>query len=151
MDFDNILVEQAEAVSVVTVNRPTVLNALNAATVGELDRCLEALDTDVATRVIVLTGAGDRAFIAGADISELSQMTPATARDVARRGQALCDRIERSRKPVIAAVNGFALGGVASWPWRARFGLRRTPPAWGNPRSTSGCCLDSGAHSGSLD
>ncbi len=138
MDFDHILVEQAEAVSVVTVNRPTVLNALNAATVGELDRCLEALDTDVATRVIVLTGAGDRAFIAGADISELSQMTPATARDVSRRGQALCDRIERSRKPVIAAVNGFALGGGCELAMACTFRLAADTASLGQPEVNLG-------------
>ena len=111
MEFAHILVERIEAVSVVTVNRPTVLNALNAVTIGELDHCVEALEADASTRAIVLTGAGERAFIAGADISELSEMTPVTARELARRGQALCDRIERSRKPVIAAINGFALGG----------------------------------------
>ena len=111
MTFDNLSVEHADAVVTITVNRPKVLNALNAATIQELDDCLVGLREDGSVRAVVLTGAGDRAFIAGADISELSQMTPTSAREVARRGQALCDRLERATKPVIAAVNGFALGG----------------------------------------
>ena len=111
MAFENLSVEQNDAVVTVTVNRPKVLNALNAATIQELDRCLLGLRDDREIRAVVLTGAGNRAFIAGADISELSQLTPTSAREVARGGQALCDRLERATKPVIAAVNGFALGG----------------------------------------
>ena len=111
MTFENLSCEQTEAVATVTVSRPKVLNALNAATIQELDDCLLSLRDDVSVRAIVLTGAGNRAFIAGADIADLSRLTPTAAREVARRGQALCDRIERATKPVIAAVNGFALGG----------------------------------------
>ena len=111
MKFENLAVEHGDSVATVTVNRPKVLNALNAETVRELDECLRALTADGSVGAVVLTGAGDRAFVAGADISELSQNTAATARDVARSGQALCGRIERAGKPVIAAINGFALGG----------------------------------------
>jgi enoyl-CoA hydratase len=111
MTFENLFCEQTEAVATVTVSRPKVLNALNAATIQELDDCLLRLRDDTSVRAIVLTGEGDRAFIAGADIAELSQLTPTAAREVARRGQALCDRLERATKPIIAAVNGFALGG----------------------------------------
>ena len=111
MSYRNITVQQTAAVVLVTVDRPRVLNALNAETVGELDASIAQLDADVSVRVIILTGAGDRAFIAGADISELSQLTPTSAREVARRGQALCARLEGASKPIIAAVNGFALGG----------------------------------------
>ena len=138
MEFTHILVEQTEAVSVVTVNRPTVLNALNAATIGELDRCVEALDADASTRAIVLTGAGERAFIAGADISELSEMTPVTARELARRGQALCDRIERSRKPVIAAINGFALGGGCEMAMACTFRFAADTARLGQPEINLG-------------
>jgi len=108
---EHVEVQRTGAVATVTVNRPRVLNALNAATVDELDHCLAELARDDTTRVIILTGAGDKAFIAGADIAELSEMNATSARRVAERGHAVCDRIERSRKPVLAAINGFALGG----------------------------------------
>ena len=111
MTFENLSCEQTEAVATVTVSRPKVLNALNAATIQELGDCLVRLRDDTSVRAIVLTGEGDRVFIAGADIAELSQLTPTAAREVARRGQALCNRLERATKPIIAAVNGFALGG----------------------------------------
>ena len=112
MTFDNLILEDAaDGVAVVTVNRPKVLNALNGATIDELDACIAELATDSDTRAIVITGAGDRSFIAGADISELARLTPSAAHDVARRGQAFCDRLERARKPVVAAINGFAFGG----------------------------------------
>lgn len=111
MTFDNLIVQRAGAVATVTVNRPKVLNALNAATIRELDQCFSSLSDEPTVRALVLTGAGDRAFIAGADIAELSQMTAISAREVARRGQTLCERLERTRVPVIAAINGFALGG----------------------------------------
>ena len=111
MTFENLVVVRANAVATVTVSRPKVLNALNTATILELDECISGLDQDGSVRVIVLTGSGDRAFIAGADIVELSRTVATSAREVARRGQALCDRLERANKPVIAAVNGFALGG----------------------------------------
>jgi len=109
--FESLIVDRAGAVATVTINRPAVLNALDGATIDELDRCIGELSTEATTRVIVLTGAGERAFIAGADIKELAAMTPTSAREVARRGQAMCDRIERCGRPVIAAINGVALGG----------------------------------------
>ncbi len=138
IEYTNLLVAQTGAVSVVTVNRPNVLNALNAVTIGELDGCMEALDVDPSTRAIVLTGAGERSFIARADISELSQMTPATAREVSRRGQALCDRIERSRKPVIAAVNGFAFGGGCELAMACTFRMAADTARLGQPEVNLG-------------
>ena len=111
--MDNVTVTHAPApgVAVVTVSRPQVLNALNAATITELLEAFERLRDDGAVRAVVLTGAGERAFVAGADIAELARLGPAEARDVARRGNALCALIAGCGKPVIAAVNGFALGG----------------------------------------
>lgn len=98
--------------AIVTLNRPKVLNALNGQMVAELRRLLAELDADTAVRAIVLTGSGERAFAAGADIGELNQLPGATQGvELARRGQALTLEIERLRTPVIAAVNGFALGG----------------------------------------
>jgi enoyl-CoA hydratase len=111
MTFKNLALEQTDAVATVTICRPKVLNALNAATIQELDDCLRSVRDDTSVRAIVLTGEGDRAFIAGADITEFAGLTPTEARALARRGQALCDRLERATKPVVAAINGFALGG----------------------------------------
>jgi enoyl-CoA hydratase len=109
--YDNLLFETAARVVTVTVNRPDKLNALNAATVAELHACFSALRDDAAVGAVVITGAGEKAFVAGADIAELAQMTPATAERVAARGQELMWKIENLGKPVIAAVNGYALGG----------------------------------------
>jgi enoyl-CoA hydratase len=111
MAYENLLTEHDGAVLIVTINRPKVLNALNAATLAELSLVVDAARTDDEIRVVILTGAGDRAFVAGADINELAVQTPVGGREHARGGQALFDRIERLGKPVIAAVNGFALGG----------------------------------------
>jgi enoyl-CoA hydratase len=111
MADDNVLVERDGDVLLLTINRPKVLNALNAATLTELGRAIDQAEVDAGVRAIVITGAGDRAFVAGADINELATQTPVDGREHARRGQALFDRIERLGKPVIAAVNGFALGG----------------------------------------
>ena len=111
MADDNVLSERDRAVLVLTLNRPKVLNALNAATLDALSRAMEDARGDDGVRAIILTGAGDRAFVAGADINELAVQSPVEGREHARRGQALFDRIERLGKPVIAAINGFALGG----------------------------------------
>jgi enoyl-CoA hydratase len=111
MAFEHVLVEREDAVLLITINRPKVLNALNAATLDELERAFADARADPGTRAIILTGAGEKAFVAGADINELAVQTPVGGREHARRGQALLDRIERLGKPVIAAINGFALGG----------------------------------------
>ncbi len=112
MTYETIVVEREGPVAVVTLNRPKVLNALNAAMIGELRELFAAFELDDAVRAVVLTGAGDRAFAAGADIGELNALpSPVAAVRLARRGQALTLQIERLSKPVIAAVNGFALGG----------------------------------------
>jgi enoyl-CoA hydratase len=99
------------AVATITINRPAVRNALNDATLGAIDAAVAALDADAAVRVILITGAGDRAFIAGADINELSRVTGVTGQTLARRGQAVFDRIAGASKPVIAVINGYCLGG----------------------------------------
>jgi enoyl-CoA hydratase len=109
--FENILREDREGIAFVTVNRPDKLNALNAATIGELQHCFEALAADDAVRAVILSGSGEKAFVAGADISELATQTAISARPLALRGQRLMDTIEGCPKPVLAAVNGFALGG----------------------------------------
>jgi enoyl-CoA hydratase len=111
MAYENLLTERDGAVSIVTINRPAVLNALNAATLAELRAAIDDAARDESVRVIILTGSGEKSFVAGADINELAQQTPVRGREHARHGQALFSRIERLEKPVIAAVNGFALGG----------------------------------------
>ena len=111
MPFDNLLLERDAAVATVTINRPKVLNALNAQTVDELRRVMLDLKHDPSIRVVILTGAGERSFVAGADINELSAHTPNSAREFALFGQHVFDVIEHLGKPVIAAINGYALGG----------------------------------------
>src|SRR5262245_25520125 len=109
--FDNLLLERDGAIAIVTINRPKVLNALNSQTVDELRRVMLELKRDEDVRAIVLTGAGEKSFVAGADINELAVQTPAGGRDHALTGQHVFDVIENLGKPVIAAINGFALGG----------------------------------------
>ena len=111
MDTEPILIGRSGAVATVTVNRPGVLNALDSATVEALTAVLLDLKKDDEVRSVVLTGAGDRAFIAGADVGELSRLTPRTARGLADAGHRMCDLLEDLGKPVVAAVNGYALGG----------------------------------------
>ena len=109
--FENLLVEKDAGVAILTINRPKVLNALNSATLDELRRAILALKHDDEVRCVVITGAGEKSFIAGADINELAVQTPVSGREHARRGQHVLDLIEHMGKPVIAAINGFALGG----------------------------------------
>lgn len=109
--FNNILVEKDGEIAVLTINRPKVLNALNAETLQEIDQAMDQLASDAEVKVIIITGAGERSFVAGADISFMSKLTPLEARDFARLGQKVLSKIENLPKPVIAAVNGYALGG----------------------------------------
>ena len=111
MTFENLLVEREDAVALVTFNRPKVLNALNTHTLTELSSAMAGFKNDPGVRAIVLTGAGEKSFVAGADINELAVQTPIEGKEHARRGQQIFDAIEQLGKPVIAAVNGFALGG----------------------------------------
>src|SRR5213594_2520731 len=101
MPFDNLLVERDGAVAIVTVNRPNVLNALNAATIDELRRAMLDFKHDDSVRAIVVTGAGEKSFVAGADINELAVQTPTSGREHALRGQHVLDLIENLGKPVI--------------------------------------------------
>jgi enoyl-CoA hydratase/carnithine racemase len=109
--LENVLYEKKGAIATVTVNRPKVLNALNTPTWADLRTAFEDARDDESVRGVVLTGAGDKAFIAGADIGELAHATALEAEESSRFGQQVLDLIENLGKPVIAAVNGFALGG----------------------------------------
>lgn len=111
MSYAHLLVSDQDAVRTITVHRPDKLNALNHATIGELHHAFAAARADAAVRVLVLTGAGPKAFVAGADISEFASATPVQARAFSEAGQQMMRSVETLGKPVIARVNGFALGG----------------------------------------
>src|SRR5690242_2774042 len=111
LQLENVLYEKKGSIAYVTISRPKVMNALNRTTIAELRAAFEDAQDDSAVRGVILTGAGDKAFAAGADISEVVNETALQAEEATRRGQALTDLIENLGKPVIAAVNGFALGG----------------------------------------
>src|SRR5271167_3696143 len=110
-DFQNVKFEKKNQIAYITIDRPKVLNALNMATMQELKTAFADAKEDGDIRVVILTGAGEKAFVAGADISELSQQTPVSAKEYTHCGQAIVDAIENLGKPVIACINGFALGG----------------------------------------
>lgn len=112
MTFENIILERQEKISIITINRPESLNALNGATISELSSALDLIENDTDFRVIIITGSGQKSFVAGADIKEFSDFGQNEAEQLARNGQNLLfNKIENLKKPVIAAVNGFALGG----------------------------------------
>src|SRR6266436_9133491 len=111
MTYENILVEKKNAIAYVTVNRPKVLNALNMATMEDLRAAFTDIKSDAAIRAAILTGSGEKAFIAGADIGELSKHDAISGKEYTHRGQSVLDLIESLGKPVIACINGFALGG----------------------------------------
>lgn len=112
MNFENITIQQEQPIAVVTINRPSKLNALNKATITELHEAFHHLNQDKNTRVIIVTGAEEKAFVAGADISEFANYNPEQGSQMAKQGQELLfDFVEQLSTPVIAAINGFALGG----------------------------------------
>ena len=111
MSYENILYDVKDQIARITVNRPAVLNALNRATVEELGRAFDAARDDTAVRVLILTGAGEKSFVAGADINELAKRTPVDGKDFSLFGQGVFHKLETLGKPSIAAINGFALGG----------------------------------------
>jgi enoyl-CoA hydratase len=110
-EFSTILVSEQDAIAKIVVNRPDKLNSLNRTVIDELNRAVLGLSRPGGPRAAILTGAGQRAFVAGADIAEMSTMTPAQAKSFADAGHRLCQLIEEAPCPVIAAVHGFALGG----------------------------------------
>jgi enoyl-CoA hydratase len=111
MPYENLLYEIRDGIAWITLNRPQVLNALNRKTMEELDHCLQQLEQEPGVGVLVLTGAGEKAFAAGADINELARQTPVEGRAFALYGQSVLNRLENLGKPSIAAINGYALGG----------------------------------------
>src|SRR5258707_10112024 len=116
MAYDNLLYEKKDAIAYITFNRPKVLNALNRKTVEELQHALLDARDDQSVRVLIVTGAGEKAFVAGADISELALQTPVNGKDFSLFGQSVFHLLETMGKPSICAINGFALGGGCELP-----------------------------------
>lgn len=111
MAYENILYKAEDGIATVTINRPKALNALNQATVTELKDVIEKISADKAIRVVIITGAGEKSFVAGADITEMATKNAAEGREWGQFGQGVFTEIENMPQPVIAAINGFALGG----------------------------------------
>src|SRR2546426_8926008 len=111
MTYENLLFEKKNSIAYVTVNRPKALNAVNMATMEELRAAFTEIKNDAGVRVVILTGAGEKAFVAGADIGELATKDPVSGKEWTHRSQSVLDLIENLGKPVIACINGFALGG----------------------------------------
>lgn len=111
MPYETLLYEKRQGIGYVTVNRPDKLNALNRRVMEELLDCFQAIQKDEEVRAVIMTGAGEKAFVAGADINELAVQTPVEGKETSLRGQKVLDLIENLGKPVIAAINGYALGG----------------------------------------
>jgi enoyl-CoA hydratase/carnithine racemase len=111
MELRTLLFERRENLAYITINRPEKLNALNQAAISELRDCFDIIQQDQETRAVIVSGAGEKAFVSGADVAELAKLTALTSRETSRRVQAVFDSIENLGKPVIAAIRGYALGG----------------------------------------
>jgi enoyl-CoA hydratase len=139
MSFNNILVDKNDALAQITINRPKKLNALNKETITELSTAFTDLENDQAVRVIILTGSGEKAFVAGADISEFANFSVEEGGVLARKGQEmLFDLVENLSKPVIAAVNGFALGGGLELAMSCHFRIASDNAKMGLPEVSLG-------------
>lgn len=139
MNFDNILFEHNEGIATITINRPKKLNALNRDTIQELHEAFRKAQDEAEVKVIILTGSGEKAFVAGADISEFADFSPEEGKKLAADGQAkLFDFVANLSKPVIAAVNGFALGGGLELAMAAHFRIASENAKMGLPEVSLG-------------
>jgi len=139
MIFENILVQKTAALAQITINRPKKLNALNKATIHELHKAFDALESDLNIKAIILTGSGEKAFVAGADISEFAHFTTEEGATLAREGQEiLFNFIENLATPVIAAINGFALGGGLELAMACHFRIASDNAKMGLPEVSLG-------------
>ena len=139
MSYHNILLSHANGLATITINRPSKLNALNSETIGELHEALEACNTNDDVKVIVLTGSGEKAFVAGADISEFADFNVEEGAALATKGQdKLFDFVENLSTPVIAAVNGFALGGGLELAMSCHFRIASDNAKMGLPEVSLG-------------
>jgi len=133
MTFENLLTEKKEATFIITINRPDKLNALNKKTIREIGEAVKTAQADSDIRVIILTGSGTKAFVAGADISEFSSFSEAEGVQLAQDGHDVFNSIEQSSKPVIAAINGFALGGGCELAMSCHMRIAATNARFGQP------------------
>lgn len=139
MNYENILVQQENGISVITINRPTKLNALNKATIEELSAAFKLQEQDKAVKVIIVTGSGEKAFVAGADIAEFANFSVNEGEKLAAQGQELLfDLIQNLSTPVIAAINGFALGGGLELAMAAHFRVASDNAKMGLPEVSLG-------------
>lgn len=138
MDFKNLLIEKKEAVRIITVNRPEKLNALNKETVTELLEAFKQIEDDQQARVVIITGAGEKSFVAGADIKEITELDEKSGEEFSRKGNEVYRFIEKMRIPVIAAVNGFALGGGCELAMACHLRIAVSTAKFGQPEINLG-------------
>ena len=138
MDYQNIIYEKKENIAIVKINRPEKLNALNIKTMEELKSAFESIKEDDSVSVVLITGAGEKAFVAGADIKELNELNVISGKDFAETGQGVFNLIENSEKPVIAVVNGYALGGGSELALACHIRLASENAKFGQPEVNLG-------------
>jgi enoyl-CoA hydratase len=138
MPFENLLLRDEDGARWITVNRPAKLNALNASVIAELEQAVADLAADASARAVVITGAGEKAFVAGADIGEFAGLSADAGQALARRGQRLFDALAALPKPVIAAVNGFALGGGCELAMACHLRVASSNARFGQPEAKLG-------------
>ncbi|WP_407308887.1 short-chain-enoyl-CoA hydratase [Desulfosporosinus sp. SB140] len=138
MEYTNLLLERHDNVAILTINRPKALNALNSDTLTELSTALDELGRDSGVKAVIITGSGEKAFIAGADISQMKDFTPLEGRRFAQLGHAAFRKLELLPQPVIAAVNGFALGGGCELAMACDIRLASENAKFGQPEVTLG-------------
>ncbi|MDU4962064.1 MAG: short-chain-enoyl-CoA hydratase [Sporomusaceae bacterium] len=138
MDYQNLLFTNEDGIGIVTLNRPKALNALNGQTMLELSRLMDELAKDAAVQVVIITGGGEKAFVAGADITEMQPMTAVEGRNWGKLGQATFAKVENLPQPVIAAVNGFALGGGCELAMACDIRIASEKAKFGQPEVTLG-------------
>ncbi|MDF2501537.1 MAG: Crotonyl-CoA hydratase [Anaerosporomusa subterranea] len=138
MDYQNLLFANEDGVGIITLNRPKALNALNGQTMLELSHLADAIAKDESVKVVIITGSGDKSFVAGADITEMQPMTAIEGRNWGKLGQATFAKIENLPQPVIAAVNGFALGGGCELSMSCDIRIASEKAKFGQPEVTLG-------------
>jgi enoyl-CoA hydratase len=138
MNYQTLLLEIKDSIAVVTLNRPDKLNALNAQTLKDLDALFDELKEDDNISVVILTGSGGKAFVAGADISELNKLDTISAKKFSENGQSVFNKIEKFDKPVIAAINGFALGGGCELALACHIRIASNTAKFGQPEVNLG-------------
>ncbi len=138
MNFANLLYENQDGIGLITMNRPKALNALNRETLEELNQLVDALAKDPSVQVVILTGSGEKAFVAGADITQMQSMSAIEGRNFGKLGQAVFNKIENLPQPVIAAVNGFALGGGCELAMACDIRIASEKAKFGQPEVTLG-------------